>query len=73
MAMKGRISNLPTMVQAAAWALAKSRVAQQAFTEALTKGTLRPRMLKAREEMSKNFRAGDFFGVSPEVLGGRGL
>lgn len=33
--------------QAAAWALAKSSVAQRAFREALTKGTLRPRTLKA--------------------------
>eukprot|EP00435_Cladocopium_sp_Y103_P067057 s99_g29.t1 len=33
--------------QAAAWSLAKSSVAQRAFREALTKGTLRPRTLKA--------------------------
>lgn len=34
--------------KAAAWALAKSAPAKRAFREALTKGTLRPRTLKAR-------------------------
>lgn len=38
--------------KAAAWALAKSAPAKRAFREALTKGTLRPRTLKARRYMS---------------------
>ena len=71
MAILGGFRTLPRSEQAAAWALAKSRVAQQAFTEALTKGTLRPRMLKARSKRcEKKFPGWWFlFWGNPEVLG----